>query len=72
MGISAQVLSQWKKKEQGLKEENLHGKVRTFTDSQVEFVVNQYEEYSQELKRVKMKAFMKQLKRQWQGKGVWR
>jgi len=66
LGISAQVLSQWEKKEPGLKEENLQGKVRTFTDSQVDFVVNQFKEYSGERQRVKMQAFMKQLKKRWQ------
>lgn len=63
------MLAQWERQEPGITKTNLQGKRRTYSDRQVEFVVNQYQAYSQERKRVKIKAFMKHLTRQWGQQG---
>lgn len=43
----------------------LQGKVKTFSDAQIAFVVGQWKHYEQGRKRIKINAFVRALKKQW-------
>ncbi len=62
MGISAHILSSWEKKSQ----KTLQGQNRTFSDVQIEFIKSRYIDYDKERMKVKITAFMKYLRQQWQ------
>jgi hypothetical protein len=68
LGLSTYVLKEWEhvQEQPAITENSLRGRVRTFSDDQIEFVVRQWKGYSKERKRVKIKAFMKHLNQNWQ------
>jgi hypothetical protein len=62
------MLRSWEEvlKRPALPVDSLQGKTRTFTDAQIAFTVHQWQSYTKERKRTKIKAFVKHLRKQWQ------
>ncbi|UCF13399.1 MAG: hypothetical protein JSW06_03860 [Thermoplasmatales archaeon] len=69
LGISTYVLADWED-DKAKTENTLQGKNRKLSDNQIQFVVEQYQVYSQERKKVKIAAFMKDLTQTWK-KQTW-
>lgn len=64
LGISTRLLSLLEKTSEK-QEPGLEGKTRRFSDAQIAFVFGCYQSYSSERKRVKIEAFMKDLRSKW-------
>lgn len=65
MGISTHVLAQLEKSDDEC-EQSFRGKSRTYTDEQIQFITTTYIEYEKERQKVKIMAFIKYLKKQWE------
>ncbi len=63
MGLSTHILSAWEKTPES--KESLSGKTTTFTDAQIQFIVELYKSYEKERQRVKINAFMKHFREKW-------
>ena len=60
------LLTTWEANKKPDSQSSLQGKVSLFSDKQIAFVVNVFKDYVKERKRIKIKAFIKHLKIQWQ------
>lgn len=65
MGISTHVLTQLEKPDEE-QEQSFRGKSRTYTDEQIQFITTTYTEYEKERQKVKIMAFIKYFKEQWE------
>jgi hypothetical protein len=66
LGLTTYKLSTWEDGAVSGNKSSLRGKKSRFDDVQIEFVLNVYKRYAEKRQRVKIVAFMKHLKQQWQ------
>lgn len=65
MGVSAELLARWEKESESNNEKSLRGQTSKFSDEQIAFVVKTWKAYNAARKKVKFKAFMKEMRKQW-------
>jgi hypothetical protein len=70
LGISTHILSQWEKKKENNENEkdNLQGRARKFNDEQIAFIAALFKAYTESRKKIRMKAFVKHLHKEWKKK----
>jgi hypothetical protein len=63
--VSTELLARWEKEPESNNEKSLRGQTSKFTDEQIAFVMDTWKAYSAARKKVKFKAFMKEMRKQW-------
>ena len=71
LGVSSHILKQWEQATRqpataAATKNSLQGKNRSLTDRQIDFITKLWQDYGKERKKIKMTAFMKYLRKNWQ------
>jgi len=71
LGLSCHILKQWEQATRqpataAATKNSLQGKKRSLSDRQIDFITKLWKDYGKERKKIKMTAFMKYLRKNWQ------
>lgn len=65
MGVRPELLARWEKESEIAASESLRGQSSKFSEAQIKFVVSFWQAYCEPRQKVKLAAFMKQLRQAW-------